>query len=298
MDPTVLGLAEAHGVYLPDIPLSTMQWEWLKSTIQTLPLPGELRVTDLRNMIDSVTGRHIRGIQLETGVCGWEVYTNETDMQPILIPPIEWYSAQFRTISDEDILPHFLEFNGPNSAIQYHWKSEVTFMDPPIQWTLPTVDILERSGTWIKTRFQLDENGLYRPSKVAIDLEYDSNGLSAPMARDQIGQRYRMILNPNTMTYTSANGQHIDERPNNLSEGHTVIRRGRSTDTFRNPSTVHLFTEFYEAGIQIRINPDNNLWQTKCFIPNGIAVPDYLGNLDNMEKETLDYWVNQHMAMY
>ena len=297
MDP-VLGLAEAHGVDLADIALSPPDWDRLKESIQQLPYPGELRVTYPKDMFDVRTRRPLKGIQLEAGVSGWGVYTNEEDEgQTTLITPTEWYSAQFRIESEESILPHFLVYNGGASAIQYHWKTERTFMDPAIQSTLHKVDLLEKSGTWVKTRYQLGEDGIYRPSMVAVDLEFDSNGLTAQMARDQIGQRHRIVFNPDAGTYHSANGIYADDHSHPLNVGYTIVQRGRSRDTYRNPRTIHLFVEPYQDGTCIRINPDNSLWQTELIIPNGITIPDYPGSKDEIDRENLDYWVDQHRSM-
>lgn len=297
MDP-ILGLAEAHGVYLADIALSPRAWDRLGEAIRQLPYPGELRFTHPKNMIDYKTRRRINGIQIEAGVSGWEVYTNgEDDSQTALITPADWYSAQFRIANSDSVLPHFLEYNGGASAIQYHWIAERTFMDPPVQNTLPKVDLLERSGTWVKTRYQLGEDGIYRPSMVAVDLEYDSNGLTPQMARDQIRARNRIVFDLNEMTYNSANGNASNNRSSSLNEGYTVVQRDSSSDTYRNPRRVHLFVTTGREEICLRINPDNSLWQTDLTIPYGINIPDYPGSIEEIDKETLDNWVDQHRNM-
>ena len=290
-------LYKAYGVNMPEQALTPLQWDIAGRMLQEHPLPGEIKVTSPRDMRDIVTGRPIRVAQYEAGVAGWQIFLNEWEDRPYLIPPPDWYSAQFQARAGNNLLPHFLKFNGGRSAIQYNWRTERTFLEPSLQDTLPSVDVLNLSGTWIKTRFLGRESGFYRPSRVAIDLGYDSNGLPPENARDQVTQRLHLSLNIPERTYRWEEGQNNGTKPHPLTTGHTVIKTGRSTDTYRRPSIIHMFVQDDDSRLILRINPDHNQWQTDLSIPFEIEIP-HCPSIEEMTGEVLGGWVDQHRNLY
>lgn len=298
MDPLVLDLAEARGILLPEVALSSNKWDELANLMTQLPPPGVLYETYPRNMKDPKTGRHIRGIQYERGVDGWGVYVSEHDDQVSLIRPECWYSAQFRDSQYDFRLPHFLEYDGGRRGVQYNWEHEQTFLKPSLQSRLTSIDTLELSGTWVKTRYKAGSDGFYVPSRVAVDLDLYSNSMSAEQARDGISQQSRMVFtfSQEGIGYNWARGPHEVGTKNTINEGYTRVVMGTSPDIHRIPRQIDMYSESDVDGVYFRIS-HSALWQTEFRIPFSIEVPELLENTNPMDIETLDWWVDQHRNM-
>lgn len=298
MDPTVLDLVEIYGISLPDVALTSNRWENLADMLGQLPPPGVLYETSPRNMKDPKTGQRIWGIQYERGVDGWGVYVSEHDDQVSLIRPESWYLAQFRDSQYDFRLPHFLEYAGGRSAVQYNWEHEQTFLKPPLQSRLTSIDTLNLSGTWVKTRYKADSDGFYVPSRVAVDLDLYSSNMRAEQARDSITKQCRMVFTytQEGIKYNWARGQHEAGRKLDVNEGHTRVVMGSSRDIHRIPQQIDMYTEAVVDGVYFRIS-HAAFWQTEFHIPFSIEVPELKENTHAMDTETLDYWVDQHRSM-
>ncbi len=295
----VQSLARAHGVFLPDYSLTVPQWDCLTELIANLPTPGTLVESVPRNMIDPKTRKSLPGIQYERGVDGWGVFASEHDTQVNLVRPEAWYLAQFRKDPYGLPLPYFVNFDGGRSSVQYNWTIQRTFLNPPLQSYLSSVDTMNLDGTWVKTRYKEKDDSLYLPTKVAVDLDYYSSSFTAEQARDHISGQSRLVFDfsQDGIDYYWARGADQAGKREPLPEGYTTIFMGRSNDIHRTPQQIDMYIEPVEDGVYFRIN-HGSFWQTEFRVPFSIEMPEPLDSSYPIDTETLDWWVDQHRAMF